>query len=190
MREFTRFDSQQGIRLIFIVAVEANRGIRAATNTRRRLSVGFQQVNNGSMRFAMRIANWWRHNHDSFDEFRLLDLRHRPIAPLKLRYRQMIAIEQGRGIGQEQGAIAAAVLCFFQRCNTHNLSLLHACGLAAIFISTAGLAPLAALRLSASAPLATNSSLNLLTKLNTGQAQASPKAQMVRPWMFLAIWTR
>src|SRR5438094_4799992 len=112
MREFTRFDSQQGIRLIFIFAVEADRGIRAATNTWRRLSVGFQQVNSGSMRFAMRIANWWRHNYDSFDEFRFLDLRHRPITPLKFRDGQMVAIEQRRGGGQWERAIAASVLRF------------------------------------------------------------------------------
>ena len=40
---------------------------------------------------------------------------------------------------------------------------------------------LAARRSSSAAPLATNSSLNLPTKLCTGQEQASPKAQIVRP---------
>ena len=35
-----------------------------------------------------------------------------------------------------------------------------------------------------------NLSLNLSTKLRTGQAQASPKAQMVRPWMLCAICLR
>ncbi len=40
-------------------------------------------------------------------------------------------------------------------------------------------------------PFATNSSLNLVTKLCTGQEQASPKAQMVRPpGMLLAILSR
>ena len=43
---------------------------------------------------------------------------------------------------------------------------------------------------SSAAPLASNSSRNLFTKLSTGQAQASPKAQMVRPWMLEAILTR
>ena len=56
--------------------------------------------------------------------------------------------------------------------------------------SAVGPAPLTAWRASSAAPLASNSSLNLFTKLNTGQAQASPKAQMVRPWMFFAMWIR
>src|SRR5579863_9079006 len=58
----------------------------------------------------------------------------------------------------------------------------YGCGLAAIFIPW--LAPEAWFFASSAAPRASNSSRNLLTKLNTGQAQASPKAQMVRPWIF------
>src|SRR5579871_6520582 len=46
-------------------------------------------------------------------------------------------------------------------------------GLAAIFMSWVGPAP--CVRDSSAAPLASKSSLNFVTKLNTGQAQASPK---------------
>ena len=46
-------------------------------------------------------------------------------------------------------------------------------------------------RSSSASPFATNSSLNFATKLCTGQEQASPKAQMVRPpGMLSAIFTR
>ncbi len=45
-------------------------------------------------------------------------------------------------------------------------------------------------RASSAAPRATNSSLNFFTKLSTGHEAASPKAQMVRPWMFWAMCSR
>ena len=45
-------------------------------------------------------------------------------------------------------------------------------------------------RASSSAPRCSKSSRNLSTKLNTGQAHASPKAQMVRPWMLCAMWRK
>ena len=46
-------------------------------------------------------------------------------------------------------------------------------------------------RSSSASPLATNSSLNFATKLCTGQEQASPNAQIVRPpGMLSAIFTR
>src|SRR6266581_4322088 len=55
--------------------------------------------------------------------------------------------------------------------------------LAAISISEAGSTPCVEVRRrgSSAAPLAINSSLNLPAKVWTGQAQASPKAQIVRP---------
>src|SRR5205807_3369646 len=64
----------------------------------------------------------------------------------------------------------------------------NAADLAIGLISCVGPALRTALCASSAAPLASNSSLNFFTKLSTGQAHASPNAQMVRPWMFWAMF--
>ena len=91
-------DHEKGVGLRLVGKIQPQRGVVAALHARCGAGIAGQPADQVEMRIGVVIeAHGGRHVDDSVDEFRLLEVRHRIIAPLEFVARETIACLKRRG---------------------------------------------------------------------------------------------